>query len=87
LPDATAELLQNEHNTATKSPNSVRIPNATGASGFVLEVTVMAKLLTPADGTGLSAADLSQHRELLTLAIVLGCLGFWTLALWAVGAI
>jgi hypothetical protein len=47
----------------------------------------MAKLVTPADGTGLSAADVSQHRERLTLAIVLGCLGFWTLALWAVGAI
>jgi hypothetical protein len=45
--------------------------------------------MTPADGDALGAAntDVSQHRELLTLAILLGCVGFWTLALWAVGAI
>jgi hypothetical protein len=30
---------------------------------------------------------LDRPRELLTLAIVIGCVGFWSLALWGVGAI
>ena len=45
------------------------------------------------DDAGLGAPETyvatrqSRHREFLTLAIMVGCVGFWMLVLWAFGAL
>jgi hypothetical protein len=51
---------------------------------FFLEETYMANSVAHGEN---GESGLDRPRELLTLAIVIGCVGFWSFTLWAVGAI
>jgi len=60
---------------------------------WFLEVTIMKKPMGFMDDAGLGAPDAygaphqSWPREFQTLAIVVGCISFWTLVLLAAGAV